>query len=197
MSCNCHCQYFLTAWGFVQSFGPSLSLYAPCSGASFANLFEVVNNFALFDAFAMLGADTLLYLFAAWYLDRVAPTEGQTPAHWLFCVRASFWCPDSCGSGGSGGNNASGGGADDSDADQITAAIVTASSARSAASASFIEPVAADIAARPGVHLRGLTKWFPGAAAPSVAHLDMACYEGQIFVLLGAGLVFLCLLAAC
>ena len=59
-----------------------LSLSLPlvlCSraGASFANLFEVVKNFALLDAFVMLGVDTVLYLFAAWYLDRVAPTEGQ------------------------------------------------------------------------------------------------------------------------
>ncbi len=168
---------------FLLFFSPSLCVYP--SGASFANLFDVVNNFALFDAFVMLGADTLLYLVAAWYIDRVAPTEGQTPAHWLFCLRASFWCPDACGKN-------SGSVSDDEDADRITAAIVTASSARSsasssAASSSFIEPVAADIAARPGVHLRGLTKWFEGAAAPSVAHLDMQCYEGQIFVLLGAG----------
>jgi ABC-type multidrug transport system ATPase subunit len=45
--------------------------------------------------------------------------------------------------------------------------------------------VPADLAGQPGLHIRGLTKQFPGAPHPAVSDFNLSCFDGQIFVLLG------------
>ena len=154
-------------------------------GATFENLNDVIGNFALsysvrhatqecFRAskhcfsfldlqVAMLVVDTVLYLLLAGYIAKVFPTEGQTPYPFHFFLQPSFWF-DCC-------------------ASESKALLPLVDSLDE--DSSLLEPVSAEVAARPALHIRGLSKTYPGAENPSVNNLNLSCYEGQIFVLLG------------
>jgi hypothetical protein len=60
-------------------------------GSHWNNASDVIDNFTLSSAIAMMLFDAFLYAVIAWYLDKVWPREYGTHLKWYFLVTPSYW----------------------------------------------------------------------------------------------------------
>lgn len=167
-------------------------------GAHFGNLGDTSYNFSVGASITWLLADAVIYLFLAWYCDKVMPkTFGQTE-RWYFLCTGAYWrrtlpCLRP---------------SDDReryDIPLVRAAVgdPAGSSGSAAASSPTIEPVHPSLHAKVGIRLKGLTKRFDHTSDQvstltrlcmsekdkktftAVDGIDMDMYIGQITVVLG------------
>jgi ATP-binding cassette, subfamily A (ABC1), member 3 len=61
-------------------------------GATFSNISEVTDNYAVSVGLWLMLFDTIIYGVLAWYLDNVLPKEYGTPLPWYFVFLPAYWC---------------------------------------------------------------------------------------------------------
>eukprot|EP00929_Paragymnodinium_shiwhaense_P046547 TRINITY_DN23705_c0_g1_i1.p1 TRINITY_DN23705_c0_g1~~TRINITY_DN23705_c0_g1_i1.p1 ORF type:complete len:1941 (+),score=414.00 TRINITY_DN23705_c0_g1_i1:131-5953(+) len=156
----------------VLSLGAALiaQLESAGDGVQFGNLGESVNNFNMARVFLMLIVDSGLFMFLAWYFDKVLVVGFGTRQPWYFLCRKRYWQPDISG-------------LPEEDRRRLELAFDDAHPP-----SSRYEPVADAIAERRSVLLRDVQKQFKtqdGTVLSAVQGLTVNLYESQMFCLLG------------
>ncbi|RLN96484.1 hypothetical protein BBJ28_00000631 [Nothophytophthora sp. Chile5] len=140
-------------------------------GVTSQNAHELVEDFRFVNAIAMQILDTLLYVLAGKYFEKVIPQEFGVAEKWYFFLTKAFWCPHA--------------------SRIVSAELRSTEKASTTMDTSTIEATTSDLKQQEedgrAVVIANLRKEFsiPGGTKVAVHGLDLTLYEGQITCLLG------------
>ncbi|RLN60218.1 hypothetical protein BBJ28_00003724 [Nothophytophthora sp. Chile5] len=140
-------------------------------GVTSQNAHELVEGFRFVNAIAMQILDTLLYVLAGKYFEKVIPQEFGVAEKWYFFLTKAFWCPHA--------------------SRIVSAELRSIEKASTTMDTSTIEAITSNLKQQEedgrAVVIANLRKEFsvPGGTKVAVHGLDLTLYEGQITCLLG------------
>lgn len=153
------------------AFAMGLSIMNKYQGAflvlDFSTMTSMSSNFSLFWAFVMLGFDSVLYFFLAWYCDQVIPQEFGIPKPWYFLFTFDYWRNLFC--------------------SKNTISTFTLEDFEDSMDSQF-EPVGPNMKSSEVIRIANVRREFGGLGEEvhvAVNNVSLSIYEGQIFALLG------------